>query len=141
MAETPTNFRIDVPQFEAAMIVRLVDEFYAKVRRDDMIGPIFNQAIGEHWSEHLGKMYEFWATVVGGAATYKGNPMQSHLELPPLSREHFARWLELWKQTAREECPAHIAEIFIERAEFIAERLLGAISLYHAHASKDSATH
>ena len=134
--ETPTNFRVEAPGFDAALIVRLVDAFYAKVRRDEVIGPIFDAAIGEHWSEHLGKMYEFWATVIGGAGTYKGNPMQSHLALPRISREHFERWLALWKQTTQEVCPPEVARMFDERADFIAERLLGAISLYHASEAK-----
>jgi len=130
--ESPTNFRVELPQgFDAALIVQLVDAFYAKVRADAMLAPIFNEAIGEHWPEHLGKMYEFWATVVGGAATYKGNPMQSHMELPPLRREHFERWLALWRETADEVCPAAVAEVFKARAEFIAERLLGAITMHH----------
>jgi hemoglobin len=44
----------------------LVDSFYEKVRGDNVLGKIFNDAIGDHWPEHLEKMYAFWQTVFTG---------------------------------------------------------------------------
>ena len=35
----------------------LVNTFYSQVQKDDFIGPIFNEKIGNRWPEHLEKMY------------------------------------------------------------------------------------
>jgi len=41
----------------------LVEEFYARVRADPALGPIFNDAIDD-WPEHLGKLTAFWSSVM-----------------------------------------------------------------------------
>lgn len=112
-------------------IAELVDRFYARVRGDEMLGPIFEAAIGDHWEPHLAKMRAFWSSVMLAARTYKGNPMVAHLNLPRLTREHFDRWLEMWRQTTGELCSEPAAAQFVGKAEMIADRLLGTISLYH----------
>jgi hemoglobin len=38
-------------------IKTLVNTFYDNVRGDDLIGPIFNDAIQDRWPIHLEKMY------------------------------------------------------------------------------------
>ena len=111
-------------------ISELVDHFYEKVRTDQLLGPIFATAIGEDWTLHLAKLKAFWSTVVLASRTYKGNPMVAHLGLPRLTREHFDRWLELWRQTVVEVCGDSTDSVFIQKAEMIAERLLDTISLY-----------
>ena len=112
-------------------IAELVDRFYARVRGDELLGPIFEAAIGDEWIPHLTKMRAFWSTVMLASRTYKGNPMIAHLNLPRLTREHFDRWLEIWRQTAGELYAEPVAGQFIQKAEMIAERLLETISLYH----------
>jgi len=76
----------------------LVDEFYAKVREDELIGKIFNDIIQNRWPEHLEKMYSFWQTVLLGEHTYTGKPFVPHLKMP-VEKEHFDRWLELFFET------------------------------------------
>lgn len=112
-------------------IAELVDRFYARVRGDEMLGPIFEAAIGDHWGPHLARMRAFWSSVMLASRTYKGNPMVAHLNLPRLTREHFDRWLEMWRQTTGELCTEAAGAQFVAKAEMIAERLLGTISLYH----------
>ena len=63
----------------------LVDRFYAKVRNDSRLGPVFNTAIGENdqdWESHLERMYAFWSSVMLTSGRYHGNPMQKHKDLP-----------------------------------------------------------
>lgn len=80
-------------------IRQLVDEFYGKVRRDEMLGPVFEERIGNNWDSHLDKMYRFWQTVLlDEGQTYFGNPFIRHASLP-IFGQHFERWLELWKET------------------------------------------
>jgi hemoglobin len=112
-------------------IAELVDAFYAKVRRDPLLGPIFVRAIGDEWDQHLSKMREFWASVLLASKTYKGSPMIAHLQLPRLMQNHFDRWLVLWRETTSELCSPDVASLYVQKAEMIGRRLLHEISGYH----------
>jgi hemoglobin len=111
------------------MIRDLVLQFYARVRKDAELGPIFNAAIND-WDRHLDKMCAFWSSVTMMTGRYKGNPMKAHAELPQIGSEHFRQWLALFRTTAAEVCPPHAAALFIDRAERIAESLQMGIALH-----------
>lgn len=101
----------------------LVDRFYAKVRDDDVLGPVFSGAIAD-WPEHLEKMTAFWSSVMLTSGRYKGNPMMAHLKhVAAIQPAMFVRWLELWRATARETLDEHGAVAVIGKAERIAESL------------------
>lgn len=104
------------------MIRTLVHNFYAEVRRDPLLGPIFNARVRD-WPEHLDKLTAFWSSVVLMTGRYKGRPMPVHVAIPDIARTHFERWLELFRSTARAVCPDAAAALFIDRAERIAESL------------------
>ena len=106
---------------DEAMIARLVDGFYDRVRADPLLGPVFNARI-EDWAPHLEQMRLFWSSVALMSGVYHGRPMPKHLPLPVDAR-HFDRWLELFEATARDLCPPAAADHFIERARRIAESL------------------
>ncbi|MCS6625382.1 group III truncated hemoglobin [Roseibacterium beibuensis] len=106
---------------DEAMIARLVDGFYDRVRADPLIGPVFNERIAD-WAPHLEQMRLFWSSVALMSGAYHGRPMPKHLPLPVDAR-HFDRWLELFEATARDLCPPAAADHFIERARRIAESL------------------
>ncbi|HSV03237.1 MAG TPA: group III truncated hemoglobin [Phenylobacterium sp.] len=107
-----------------AMIHNLVHAFYAKVRRDPAIGPIFNRVIAEDdWPPHLAKMCDFWSSVTLMTGRFKGSPMQAHIQAGGIRPTHFARWLHLFQQTAEEVCPPDAAAIFVERSQMIARSL------------------
>ncbi len=82
-------------------IKKLVDNFYDKVRMDELIGPIFNERIQDRWPQHLEKMYSFWQTVLLGEHTYFGSPFPPHANLP-VSHQHFEKWMELFTKTIDE---------------------------------------
>jgi hemoglobin len=106
---------------DETMIDQLVRGFYARVRDDDLIGPIFEARITD-WEPHLQRMCAFWSSVALMSGRYHGQPMQKHLPLP-VDGGHFDRWLALFEATARELCPPKAAVHFIERAHRIAESL------------------
>ena len=110
----------------AEEISELVDRFYAKVRVDPEIGPIFNAAIGD-WPAHLSLLKDFWSTVLLTERRYKGDPLAKHLELS-LDPAHFARWLALFAETAREVMPPQHAELVIEKSHRIAQTFTSAIA-------------
>ncbi|SIR48953.1 group III truncated hemoglobin [Pontibacter lucknowensis] len=79
----------------------LVDSFYAKVNEDDLLGPVFNGFAKVNWEHHLPIMYSFWSSVLFGTMAYKGQPFPKHMRLP-VDRQHFARWIVLFTETADE---------------------------------------
>jgi hemoglobin len=111
------------------MIRALVEAFYAEVRRDPLLGPIFEARVHD-WPEHLDKLSAFWSSVVLMTGRYKGRPMPVHLAISEISRAHFERWLALFRATARDVCPEPAAAVFIDRAERIAESLHLGISIH-----------
>lgn len=106
---------------DEAMIERLVHGFYAKVRDDELLAPVFAQRIAD-WAPHLERMCAFWSSVALLTGRYHGQPMQAHLPLP-IETAHFDRWLALFEATAREICPEPAAALFVDRARRIAESL------------------
>lgn len=112
-------------------IREVVHAFYGKVRDDGLLGPIFDAKI-EDWPSHLDKMCAFWSSVTLMTGRYKGRPMVAHARLPDIGREHFARWLELFRETAAETCSKAAADLFIDRAERIAQSLQTGIALHRA---------
>ncbi len=78
----------------------LVDAFYERIRKDDLLGPVFNDKV-EDWSKHLPTMYSFWESILYGKSEYSGNPFAKHLNLP-VGKEHFVRWLKLFELTVDE---------------------------------------
>jgi hemoglobin len=111
----------DATGIDEAMIDRLVEGFYDRVRDDALIGPVFAERIAD-WAPHLAQMKLFWSSVALSTGVYEGRPMPKHLPLP-IDARHFDRWLMLFRQTARDLCPPVAADHFIERAERIAQSL------------------
>jgi hemoglobin len=111
-----------------ALIERLVTTFYARIRDDALLGPIFEARVTD-WDVHLKKMCAFWSSVALMSGRYSGQPMQAHLPLP-VDQTHFNRWLQLFEETAAELCTPAGAAHFTERARRIAESLRMGIAFH-----------
>ena len=94
----------------------LVDRFYEKVQVDELLAPVFSHV---NWPAHLPVMYDFWSSMLLGDQSYRGNPFQKHLPLP-ISSQHFAQWLKLFRQTVRDNFEGETADEVLMRAESIA---------------------
>jgi hemoglobin len=102
---------------------RLVERFYAKVRLEAELGPIFNGAIDD-WPHHLEKLKAFWSSVMLTTGRYKGQPMAAHMKHEAAMKpELFQRWLGLWRETAAEVLSPEGAAAVAEKADRIAESL------------------
>ncbi|MGI9502243.1 MAG: group III truncated hemoglobin [Geminicoccaceae bacterium] len=114
---------------DEAYIAKLVEAFYAKVRADALIGPVFERAIDtDRWPRHLATMNSFWASVAFNAGSYSGQPVLVHKRLHGLGHRHFERWLKLFGETLIETAPTDHAVVYLmTRAERIAESLKAAI--------------
>lgn len=113
-------------QISPTEISDLVERFYAKVRLDPEIGPIFNAAIDD-WPAHLSLLKDFWFTVLLTERRYKGDPLSKHLPLA-LDPPHFARWLTLFAETAREVMRPDHADLVIAKSHRIAQNFQAAIA-------------
>lgn len=110
------------PPLDEAALARLVDRFYAKVRRDPALGPIFEGAVHD-WDEHLRLLTDFWSSVALGTRRFRGNPMAAHRALPSITAAHFSHWLALWNETTAEELPPAHAQALRQYAARIGESL------------------
>lgn len=109
-----------IPDVSEDEIRNLVHTFYARVRKDDLIGPIFNAKVAD-WPEHLANLCDFWSSVILRTGRFQGRPMRAHLLLADqIGPEHFDRWLDLFEATAHEIVPK-AASAFIQRARQIAD--------------------
>lgn len=108
---------------DEAGLERLVERFYARVRGDAELGPIFNDAIAD-WPEHLHKLTAFWSSVMLTSGRYKGQPVPAHMKhVSRITPELFARWLALWKETTAELMEPRAAAALQAKADRIAESL------------------
>jgi len=98
----------------------LVNQFYAKVRADEDLGPIFNGIITD-WEEHLEKLTDFWEMNLFGKRIYDGNPMIAHQKADTLTGNkitpyHFGIWINHWFATIDNYFEGENADILKSRA-------------------------
>jgi len=97
-------------------IQKLVNAFYAKVRKDALLGPIFNGHIAEdQWPAHLEKLSRFWESNLFGVTGFRANPRAKHLAVDhnlhhTIEPKHFETWLQLWFQTIDQLYSGPVAE-------------------------------
>ena len=120
-APLPPMSTTEPAAIDEALIDRLVRTFYARARQDPLLGPVFEARITD-WEPHLRTIIDFWSGVMLKTGRYQGNPMRLHVALP-IGDEHFARWIQLFTETAEELGGAEAAEAFGARAKLIGESL------------------
>ena len=123
-------------------ISTLVDTFYKKVRKDVLLGDVFNTVIKD-WDTHLVKIKDFWNSLLLGTKTYSGNPFMKHMGLKTkeisvdnkvilenghtinssITIEHFKAWLDLFNKTAKEIFVESEANKIMEKANMIGKSL------------------
>lgn len=113
----------DVPGLDEAELARLVDAFYARVRADAELGPVFNDAIHD-WPAHLETLTAFWSSVMLSSGRYKGRPVPAHVRhRARITPALFDRWLALWAETTDALMPPEAAALLQEKAQRIGESL------------------
>lgn len=113
-----------------ADIELLVDSFYQKVRKNTILGYIFNDVAKINWETHLPQMYTFWASILLGERSFSGNPMQKHIALSKITSmtdKEFSEWLRLFTTTVDELFQGEKADEAKIRAHNIARSMLNNI--------------
>lgn len=113
-------------------VAGLVHAFYAKVRKDPVLAPIFESHVAD-WELHLAKLVDFWSSALRGTARYKGAPIPKHVALPGLTAELFHRWLALFRETTQALGNAALRQ----RADDLAHRIAG--SLWYGYQARHGA--
>lgn len=93
---------IDDEGDDRAFIGGIVCNFYARVRNDQRLGPIFARHSAGDWEPHLEKMTDFWCSVILKTGDVQGRPVPAHLKLKDVREPDFAIWLGLFRQTVQE---------------------------------------
>lgn len=88
-------------------LAQLVQDFYADVRKDPLLGPVFEREIGDQWDAHLVRMEDFWSTVMLGTRKFRGNLVHRHMQLPDVTPEHFNAWIQLWAKHTTDRFDSH----------------------------------
>lgn len=125
MTADATHGLIATPDAES--ITRLVHGFYAEVRRDPLLGPVFEAALHGRWEPHLQRMVDFWSTVALGARSYRGNVLASHRPLQGVTPAHFAAWVRLWGEHTSRLFVPDVALSLQQAAHGVARNLFRAL--------------
>lgn len=111
-------------------IIKFVNVFYNKIKKNKILGYIFDDIIKINWEEHLPIMYSFWASILLGEKSFRGNPMKKHIELSeiaPMTEKEFSEWIRLFFNTIDELFEGNIANEAKNRAQNIARLMLSNI--------------
>jgi hemoglobin len=122
---------IEAAEVSEAQLADVVQRFYAKVRQDEIIGAVFNNAIDD-WAAHLQRLTAFWSSIMLASGKYKGNPMAAHTKhAAEIRPEMFERWLSLWAETTGEVFAPDIAARLQAKADNIARSLTMALEFHN----------
>jgi hemoglobin len=118
----------DRMEIDETVLSALIAAFYAQVRADAELGPVFNEAVGD-WDEHQRLLTAFWSSIMLGSGRYKGSPVAEHVKhAGRITAPLFARWLDLWRLTTDDVLPPAAAIAMQVKAGRIAESLQLAIA-------------
>lgn len=120
----PFEYRAAAAGLSEPLVRKVILSFYEKVRRDAVLGPVFAEAIGNDWDSHLERIILFWLTATRLGRGYDGrNFMPAHLRNRSIRADQLSRWLELFRDTAAEQCSLEAASVLVDIAERMAETL------------------
>jgi hemoglobin len=106
------------------MVRDVVLRFYATVRRDAVLGPLFEHAIGADWDAHIERIVRFWLTATRLERSYDGSEfMRAHVKHRAIKVEHIPRWLALFEATLAERCSPPQAAALLDIAVRMAENI------------------
>lgn len=101
MSDVPPRFQITVDEINDVLTI-----FYARVRNDKTLAPIFFASIPnepEIWAAHEAKIGRFWRSAILFERSYDGNPQRAHAKNGQVAPEHFEIWLGLFDKVLLEK--------------------------------------
>lgn len=104
---------------QEAAVEWMVRSFYERGLADEVLGPIFRDAIAD-WETHIRLVADFWCDSIYGTARYRGNAFAPHMKLR-FEPEAFAHWLAAFEGAARDALPAEAADKALKIARHMAQ--------------------
>ncbi len=101
MNGVPPRFQITADEINNVLTV-----FYARVRKDKILAPVFFASIPDEpeiWVEHEAKIGRFWRNAILFERSYNGNPQRAHANNGLVAPEHFEIWLGLFDKVLSEK--------------------------------------
>jgi hemoglobin len=83
-------------------IVAVLEAFYEKAYRDELIGHFFTEVVPLDLTTHIPLIADFWESVVLQTQRYRRNVMEIHRhihQLKAIKKEHLNRWVQLFTTT------------------------------------------
>jgi hemoglobin len=111
----------------------LVNTFYDEVRKNDILGFIFDDVAKVNWDSHLPKLYSFWSSILLGENSFRGNPMIVHIglsKMTDMTEVQFNEWVKLFTKTVDSLFEGSKAEEAKIRASNIAQVMLSRIESF-----------
>ena len=109
-------------EISAEDIERVTTAFYAKVRANETLAPIFAEHV-QNWPTHEAKIAGFWRNAILLERSYAGNPMQIHKAAGNVRAEHFPIWLALFDEVLEQNLTPEIARAWSTLAHRIGRGL------------------
>lgn len=97
MTDLPAKFDVTRAQIE-----RVVAAFYARIRENAHLGPVFAAHVS-NWPAHEAKIAGFWANAILHERSYDSNPMEVHRRAGNVRPGMFEPWLKLFDAVLAEE--------------------------------------
>ncbi len=110
----------------------MVNTFYDRIQKNEILGPIFEERIGHKWPEHLEKMYRFWQTILFDEHTYNGAPFPPHA-LMPIDESHFIIWVKTFTSTVDDLFIGDVAEEAKKRGSLMAALFNSKLEFFKKH--------
>ena len=124
IGSTPFQYRAVEAGLTEPLVREVILSFYEKVRVDEVLGPVFTEAIGNDWSAHIGRIILFWLTATRLSRGYDSTGfLPAHLRNRSIRSDQLPRWLQLFRDTAREHCSPEASSVLIDIAERMAETI------------------
>jgi hemoglobin len=108
---------------DRADLVQLLEVFYSKAFKDELIGRFFIEVVPLDLETHIPIIADFWESVIFGSHTYRKNVMEVHQHIHSLSaikKEHLDRWVLLFTENIDEHFEGQKAILMKQRAASIA---------------------
>jgi len=106
-----------------ADLERLLEVFYKKVFKDDLISHFFIEVVPLNLETHIPVIADFWESVLLDGRGYRKNVMDIHLnisEKSKIEKHHLDRWVSLFTETVDELFEGPKAALAKQRARSIA---------------------
>ena len=91
-----------IARLSAGQIENVVATFYASVRADAFLGPVFAVHVTD-WNAHEALEACFWANTILHERSYEGSPMIAHIQAKNVQPGMFSTWLALFDAVLQSE--------------------------------------